>query len=677
MECMKKQKSIHSLFENCCNNVLAFMGLFILVNIVAGIVGHVCVWGMVKYIYILLTGIFMPGWLIQQRLEISFKDGVSSMFFSFGIGIASMMMVYAILLALNIQYITPFVFYGLSFISIVYLTYWCIHEKSTHCIGTDKKDFIKLFLLLLLTLGFSFATFQMSQKSPIEMGYQKLFCDSTYWLKSCVASTMGYPIPELSVQGNHLYWHLFSCFFVAALHFCTGIEFYSLCYSLTYLCDMFLLVGAIYIFFNEFVNNKRLVFMGCFILLFVGGFEKQLCFSYLEHLYQCKLGVVFGFAFALISFVLFAKSLKTERNFSKEFWLALFFFAAAEGSKTPYACILLVGIGFLYVFTCNKRNWWKNFLSIFCFLGVFLLIAKVFIIDGNALSSSSSSHQLSLSLTGSALLIPAINNFYLMASQYIGYFLAWLVSTAGFYFGINYVVICLLIISLIVAVIKRKYQDLILWAIFFMVIVGLLLFLFVHHPGRSQMYFAFVAIPFATLFSLMVYDQCDFKFRKMSLKIANGFILLSLICTVVFFQNNFVGGGCFTKNFNQKSINGNDITKDEFTALQWIKDNLSQDVVLATNKILAPNSKDSWVTSAYSERQVYFEGYSATNLPYAEIVDERISLLRSYFNGEIAAKEKLIEEGVTHAVLFKAFGESSTNLGEKLFENADVVVYQL
>jgi hypothetical protein len=304
-------------------------------------------------------------------------------------------------------------------------------------------------------------------------------------------------------------------------------------------------------------------------------------------------------------------------------------------------------------------------------------VAKVFIIDSNALVSDSSSHKLSLSLRGSALLIPKAEAVYITLSQYIGNVFAWIIVTGAYILGTNYVVMGMFLFTLAVALLKKKHKNIYLIALFLMVLTGWFLGIFLKHPGRSQGYFAGATIPYATLFALIVYENCEFRLKKFSLISFNALIIFSLAMTILFAPQIFIGGGTWKVNKYPTSMDGNDVTRDEIIAMKWVRDNLPHDIVLATNKILAPEASRSFVTAAYTERQVYFEGYLATNLPYAEIVDERINLLSAYYSGKNWAKEELISAGVTHAVLYKAFGSPNAQLGNVIFENSAMVVYKL
>ena len=120
----------------------------------------------------------------------------------------------------------------------------------------------------------------------------------------------------------------------------------------------------------------------------------------------------------------------------------------------------------------------------------------------------------------------------------------------------------------------------------------------------------------------------------------------------------------------------------EIAGLRWIRDILSENIVLVTNKVLFGNLEETkfsrtFITSEYSERQVYLEGFSSTNLPDMEFVMERLSQLRDYYNGVPGSVEVLRENGVTYAVLFKG-GSNSSILpeGNLIYENEDIAVLE-
>lgn len=138
----------------------------------------------------------------------------------------------------------------------------------------------------------------------------------------------------------------------------------------------------------------------------------------------------------------------------------------------------------------------------------------------------------------------------------------------------------------------------------------------------------------------------------------------------------------FDTEVSAHSSGENDISALEMKGLRWVRENLPENIVLATNKVLLGNPEKTFsrtfITSEYSERQVYLEGFSSTNLPNMEFAMERLSQLRNYYNGVYGAAEILKQNGVTHAVLFKSNQNSSIMLeGGVIYENEDISILDL
>ena len=139
----------------------------------------------------------------------------------------------------------------------------------------------------------------------------------------------------------------------------------------------------------------------------------------------------------------------------------------------------------------------------------------------------------------------------------------------------------------------------------------------------------------------------------------------------------------FDTEISAQSRGENDISFLEMKGLRWIRENSPENIVLATNKVLFGNPEQSFfsrtfITSEYSERQVYLEGFSSTNLPNMEFVMERLSQLRNYYNGIPGSASILQQNGVTHAVLFKGDQNASVTIeGGVIYENEDIAILDL
>ena len=79
------------------------------------------------------------------------------------------------------------------------------------------------------------------------------------------------------------------------------------------------------------------------------------------------------------------------------------------------------------------------------------------------------------------------------------------------------------------------------------------------------------------------------------------------------------------------------------------------------------------VTSAYSEHQVYLEGYVATNLSNDHIVSDRINEIKMYFAGDETAKVSLIKAGVS-VVVYRNITNDIIPKEKILYKNNDIII---
>ena len=68
---------------------------------------------------------------------------------------------------------------------------------------------------------------------------------------------------------------------------------------------------------------------------------------------------------------------------------------------------------------------------------------------------------------------------------------------------------------------------------------------------------------------------------------------------------------------------------------------------------------------------------SQLRTPSKDFASDRLKRTQAYFRGNIDAKNQLISEGVTYAILFKGMSSPNDNLGKCVFENISMVIYKL
>lgn len=653
---------------------------------------------LIKTIFLALIQIvcvFIPGKAFIKQTKLDFENNTVLNLCSYAIGYVMSIILYIVLLVLGIQEFCGviFAFYGIISFGVLYKT-------KNHDIETTKEiDHIDNIILCSCFMGaiiLGIIIYLLPNRSAEIIGYNKQVGDLTYWFKNCVAATKSYPLPELSVNGLKLCWHLFSCFEIAFLHFTTGIEIYELCFTFSYVWKMLLLVGGVYVLASHFLKNRIYVLIAMLVTLFSSGLDTQTCVFYQYHLYRCSLAFEEGYAMSMYGFFIFMKFMDMKEKNIKAYILTIIALAGALGLKASGGTILLAGIG-IRILLNYKKDWKsiiKNTLAGLSYVAVYIVINRLFIIDGNALTSSTSSHKMTLSLLGTLFRSGYYHPIYMtLRTGFLSRPIAYLVTIIIYIIQSNYAVYIPLIISILLTLIIGKWRNLFsvdTFTIAMMSTCGLGIFILFNHPGFSQVYFMFNTFAFYSILSMMLLERCECEYNLKNIKsfvVVVAFILIAQSCKYNFDNCDNIyritPETYITYDKNEVSSGSGDVSAGEVEGLRWIRDNLPDNVVLATNKVLCDNPEASgisrsFITSEYTERQIYIEGFSSTNLPSMEYAMNRLVQTRNYYDGVVGAATVLRDAGVTHAVVFKGMQDSDIVLeGRCIYENDYIKVMSI
>lgn len=660
--------------------------LFMACLTVAGLFAGVSAWNLALFLFLQMAGILLSGFFLLQSTGLRFKNQISNLFVGYGIGMAIWAMIYALLIYLNIHKWSPILLYTVSFFSVLALLKRDLRNSFLSYLGNENNDNKFLLSLFVVIFVFGFLVFQYPHRIVSDTGYLDMHMDHVYWLKNCVASTKGYPLPELNALGINLYWHLFSSFNIALFHLSSGIDIYFLCFSLSYIWHIFMMMGGAYVLANELLSNRKYVFTALVLILLCSSAEPYTLVYYLDHLWGCSMGTADAIAVSMMAFALTIKTIEDMRINWRFAPFSVIMIVSAVGYKSPVGLVLLAGVSCaLFVLCLRNREaiiHTLGLLLVLCVITVVLL--KVFVIADNALTSSTSNHKLVLNFM--TVLWPDIN------SQIVGFFeeigirpmitILFLIIPYTLVMHPIMPVLAIVVVGLIgrrknVLQMPYKYQSVGL-AFFMMALIGIVAFLSLCHPGLAQCYFLFAGIPFAVIFSFLVieifFSQKYFKYRHYLYCL----IVCSFVATILCAPETFTLEGKYCPNPNQRSCDGTSLTRNEWKGLVWVRDNLPESAILLTNKGLAPvNGYRAFVTCAYSERQVFLEGSSSTIFPNDHFVPERLDLMSRYFEGDVSAREELKQDGVTHVVIYKSLSNVDFDDSKILYENDEIAIRTL
>ncbi len=390
--------------------------LFLVCLTVAGLFAGVTVYNMFLFLFIQLAGILLPGFFLLQWAGLHFKNKISDLFIGYGIGLVIWALVYAVLIYLNLHKWSPYLLYTVSAFSVLAVLNHHIRKNLCSCIRSDNVDNIFLLSIFVVLFVFGFLVFQYPHRLVSDTGYLDMHMDHVYWFKNCVASTKGYPLPELSALGINLYWHLFSSFNIALFHFSTGIDIYFLCFSLSYIWHIFLMIGGAYTLASELLSNRKYVFTSLVLILLCSSAEPYTLVYYLDHLWGCSMGTADAIAVCMMAFALTIKTIEGMRINWQIVPFAVIMIVGAVGYKSPVGLVLLAGVSCALLVLClwNRRAILYSLGLLLILFVATVVLLKFFVIADNALTSSTSNHKLVLNFT--TVLWPDIN------SQIVGYF---------------------------------------------------------------------------------------------------------------------------------------------------------------------------------------------------------------------------------------------------------------
>ena len=666
------------------NSTLIF--LFLACLAIAGIFAGIAVYNLSLFLFVQLAGILLPGFILLQRVGLHFKNKTSDLFVGYGIGMAVWALVYAVLIYLNLHRWSPYFLYTVSVFSVLAVFNRNMRKDICSCLGSENIDNRFLLLIFVVIFVFGFLVFQYPHRLVSDTGYLDMHMDHVYWFKNCVASTKGYPLPELSALGINLYWHLFSSFNIALFHLSTGIDIYFLCFSLSYIWHIFLMMGGAYALASELLSNRRYVFTALVLILLCSSAEPYTLVFYLDHLWGCSMGTADAIAISMMAFALTIKTIEGMRINWRYVPFAVIMIVATVGYKSPVGLVLLVGVSCALLVLClwNRKAILQS-LGLLLILFVFaVVLLKFFVIADNALTSSTSNHKLVLNFV--TVLWPDIN------SQIVEFFegfgirpmitVLFLIIPYTLFMHPIMPVLAIVVIGLIIKrkdILQLSYKHQTAGLAFVvMAMIGVGAFLALSHPGLAQCYFLFAGIPFAVFFSFLAiekfFSQRYFKYRRYLYCL----IVFSFMATILCAQETYTLEGKYCPDPNQRSVDGTSLTRNEWKGLVWARDHLPESAILLTNKGLAPvNGYRSFVTSAYSERQVFLEGSSSTIFPDDHFVSDRKDLISRYFKGDASARDELRRQGVTHVVVYKSLSDIAFEDSKILYENEEIVIRTL
>ena len=643
--------------------------VFVLFAIIATIVGRANWQDCVMFVFSQVFFILLPGVCVNSIINHDYGNSTKFYFSSYALGYGLSILVYLICMFLHVnQYVfIPAIL--VSALSALYL--YKYHSFDGKVVDNDLKV---LSIFMIVCFAISLFGFEGANLAPTDKVILQTDPDDVYWLRNCVIVSKGLPLNDLSLLGQSFQYHYFSCVGIAFLHYLTGIELFNLCFLYSYLIHLTLFIGAIYVLGDYIIKNKRNLYFLVFIVLFLSGFELITDIFYNYHIYF-YVGQTEAFAFSLLTMYYFLRIYDDSRvNYSLYItcFLALFI---AIGLKATLSCFVMPGLGLGCLFLLFKKKEVKK--SILLAIGfLFFFGAALFILTSGS-SVENTRNTFELSMYGSLL--------HSMVFQKIYYLLLDYLRLTPFVYGIVFLTYVFLIAPLIWTLlymgVKRNKrisdEEKILLTV---MLCGFLCGMFFNQFGMAQAYFFQIAILFGYFGAVVSYNDCDL------LDLIRKSFVLKCVVALSFLFVAFSPFGFIKISYNginniigQKeysvSPSADYLTKGELEGLLWAKQNLPEDAVLLSNKVLGPKGQITCYTSALSERQVYYECYRYVDSKGFDHVENELNLIMDVFDDNRDAQRLIKKRGVNYLVSYKLIENGEKTEWKPNYQGSRIITY--
>lgn len=652
-------------------NMIVLVSLIAFMTIVTGICNQIAVGECLAFYGFQILCVILPGAAVMALIPLKNLRRIEKITLIYASGYMLTILLYAVLmLTVGIRYVRA-VFFLLPVLACVVFAFRR-NQKKDFALKTEtemgllESEGNVIWIGTILTVFFvSLVVFSMRWKIPYTAGSNNYETDFLYWAGDIVALKKHFPPKEFRTLAPNYRYHYFGALQQAAVSAATGIQAVkvAVCYSFI---EGALLTGlSSYALVSRMIKNKTAQVLTLLLLLFSTGFEEAVPMTYIWHMYQVPMSYDIAQSLGIIVVVLLLVQLENEKIDLFNLAWSLGCLLCCTGTKSAAGAVVFCGVAIAYLYLFLSRSSRRTA----CIAMSIMLV--VFGAVGVYLWPIARNYNLTLNLPDIRLEdgLGAVQSLRACIVWLGKYGLKTAKSNCFTFIPAGIYCLCLLFGK------KLKKEHLLLAVI---VMAGTMGSYVINFNGNSQMYFCFIAFPFAAVLAGCLLE-CVFR-TYLPQKIGYAAAGIIGIAAVVFmlkynylgyFGSNFVAG---LKNMDTPNAvdrhNGEcliNVSQAQCEAYTWIRDNTEEDVILFSDRVWG-NVHDP--TGIFAERYVYL--YHDFDIDYQRG-------LRVYF-GDEAAVRYYAELGLDYIVQRKFYTPLFTcpeDVGEVVFENDEVAVYRL
>ena len=565
------------------------------------------------------------------------------------------------------------------------------------------------FIYAALTLLFCLIGTQYQYVTPPKGAFAFISGDRAYHAGLVNTISHGFPLESLWIKGIPLRYHIFTDMLLAVPVRLFDIRSDVIIESFAPLLTVFFVGISLYSFFREMSAKPERAGLYCLIFFLSSMYitrrpSSSLAFKFIYTNDNCAgFGVAASLMFILVFGRWYRDFEKRERGRYRSFAMCLALMALITGIKGPVAAVLVAGLWGTAVLGIVLRK-----MPLRTLLPVMLLTAGFVTVYISVLGASGQIN----GPGGAALGFGEIANIAFWKDSLVDLLKSFGVPTpvrlvitmivfTAFFFTAYLVPFCLgYARELWLVITQKKEYDPARVLVYASALAGFLAMLMLHYTGHNQVYFGLVTVILAPVISYWFLEDME-KERSSSkradrilrctaavMAVTLVFTSLSLAAYCVRRGSEAAGYGAQTTPLSQYCS----VSRDEFEAMMWIRENTARDAVLATDRYysVSPDKYEignRWQNTfflyeVYANRYSYISGsgYDLDNLGSQirkDRVAENVKLYDPAFEGRGDLARKL---GVDYVILSKRFTgdpDLSNEDYELCFSNKDVNVYKI
>lgn len=659
---------IHFLKKRYVNrNIIVLLILLFFMTIVTGIFNQIKPIELLVFFCFQALCIVLPGAAVMALMPVKNLRRIEKIMLVYASGYMLTILLYAVLmLTVGIEYV-PGAFFLLPVLAGAVLTFGWNQKKDfarkTEANPSESEGNVIWTATVLAVFFVLLVVFSLRWKIPYTAGSNNYETDFLYWAGDMVALKKHFPPKEFRTLAPEYRYHYFGALQQAAVSAATGIQAVKVAVCYSYIEGAVLLGLSSCALVSRMIKNRTAQVLTLLLMLFSTGYEEVVPMTYIWHMYQVPMSYDIAQSLGIIVVVLLLVQMENEKTDVFNLGWSLCCLLCCTGTKSAAGAVVFCGFAITHLYLVLSRSSRRTacitmgfMLVVFGMVGVYLWpIARNF------------------NLT---LYLPDIHfNSGSQALQSLRACIVWLgrygLQTAG---SNCFTFIPAGLYCLYLLLFKKLKKEHLLFIVIIM--VGTMGSYVINFNGNSQMYFCFIAFPFAALLTGALAEIIFQRFLPKKVQYVTVGVL-SVAAIVFMLRNNYLG--YFGYNFVEGLKNIRvprpaeegecliGVSQAQCEAYTWIRDNTDEDVILLSDRVWG-NVHDP--TGIFAERYVYL--YHDFETDYLRGI--------SCFGGNQEAVRYYAELGLDYIVLRKFYTPLFTcpkDVGEVVFENDEVAVYKL